>query len=840
MFLKRNKKGSVFLYLMFVFILVIPGFPAYSAEVQPIKLSIVEVTASGNDGNFPENTLDDDLGTRWSSQGLEEWILYDLGSTQEIGYLGLAFHNGNQRQSYFDVQVSNDGTVWETVLQNGVSKEGELGLAAYDVEDSSARYLKILCKGNSVNLWNSITVTHIYSPTADGQLVLAELTPPKPEEREDVTYTKPGLINFDGSQHAIHKPNKVTGKTLNVLDYGADTKDNEMDDLPAILAAIEAANPGDEVYLPNGTYNLNGTLANDGSSHIALESGVNLRGESQNNVFLVSDFDADVPSGKVLRSYGMNNIVVSNLTITSTFDGKYSTDSTKTNPDLGGPTYGIYITDGAGDAPSYNILVEHVTIEKYQRMGVRVENSHDVVVQHALFQNATDVGGGGAGYGVSIQGVPKTDRTGYKNDTRYNVVRNSAFKGPYIRHGALIQYFAHNNVIYNNTFKNTVLDSIDLHGEDEFLNEIYKNTITGIVNGAGIGVGNTGGTAPTNHDASGAYNYIHDNKISNSREGIKVYMGSPNTIIEKNMITNTTEPSNGKGIYILNAPGTIIRDNMISNNTADGFTGIVLAHDKGDTKAGNIGAGDPKNITITGNQIKGNTNGIRIEAGSEIVMNDNQVEKNTENDFYINLESGGQEEIPGEQEKLTPAADALVDIERPTSNYGLENPDLTAAGSADKNYYKYFNIKNNLDNTKGRIAYFQFDIADINDVKEAILELTGKIGSNTTSVELDVFGLTNDNWAEDTITWQNSPNHASESVTVTGIGDSAVFLGSITVDSAEATKINLDVTPFVKSQPDGKVTLMIVDTKGQNGNINMYSKEDSNQANWPSLLIKKQ
>ena len=839
MFSKRNKKGSVLLYLMFVLILVIPGIHAYSAEVQPIKLQIVEVTASGNDGNIPENTLDDDLGTRWSSQGLEEWILYDLGSTQEVGYLGLAFHNGNQRHSYFDVQVSKDGTAWETVLQNGVSKEGELGLAAYDVEDSSARYVKILCKGNSVNLWNSITVTHIYGPTEDGQLILAELVPPKQEERVDLTYTKPGLINPDGSEHVIHMPNKVTGKKHNVLDYGANPADNELDDLPAILAAIEAASPGDEVYLPNGTYNLMGTLPSDGSSHIALKSGVNLRGESQNKVFLVSDFDADVPSGKVLRSYGMNNIVVSNLTITSTFDGKYSTDSSKTNPDIGGPTYGIYITDGVGDTPSYNILVEHVTIEKYQRMGVRIENSHDVVVQHALFQNATDVGGGGAGYGVSIQGVPKTDRTGYRNDTRYNVVRNSVFQGPYIRHGALIQYYAHNNVIYNNTFENTVLDSIDLHGEDEFLNEIYKNTITGVLTGAGIGVGNTGGTAPTNHDASGAYNYIHDNKISNWREGIKVHMGSSNTIIEKNMITHTTEPADAKGIYIQNAPGTIIRDNMISNNTAHGFIGILLAHDNGDTKADNIGAGDPKNITITGNHIMGNTNGIRIEAGSEIVMNDNKVEKNRENDFFINLESGGQEENSGVQEKLTPTGDALVDIERPTSNYGLENPELTTAGSADKNYYKYFNIKNNIDHTKGRIAYFRFDIADLNDVKEAILELTGKIGSNTTTVELDVFGLTNDNWAEDTITWQNSPNHAQDSVTVTGIGESAAYLGSITVDSVGAEKINLDVTHFVKSQSDGKVTLMIMDTKGQNGNINMYSKEDSNQANWPSLLIEK-
>ena len=102
-----------------------------------------------------------------------------------------------------------------------------------------------------------------------------------------------------------------------------------------------------------------------------------------------------------------------------------------------------------------------------------------------------------------------------------------------------------------------------------------------------------------------------------------------------------------------------------------------------------------------------------------------------------------------------------------------------------------------------------------------------------------MFGLTNDNWSEETITWENSPNHTQESVLVTGVGESATYLGSITVDSAEVAKINLDVTEYVKSQSDGKITLMIVDTKGQNGNINIYSKEESNQNNRPSLHIKK-
>ncbi|WP_246941784.1 DNRLRE domain-containing protein [Bacillus pinisoli] len=836
---KPGKSFTIFLYVL-VFILVIPSIQVHSEQEQPSKHTVVDVTASGHDGNFPENTLDDNLSTRWSSQGRSEWVLYDLGSSKEVGYVGLAFYKGDSRQSYFDIQVSTDGVNWSTVLTDGISKEGEAGLVAYDIEDSVARYVKIVGKGNTSNDWNSLTVTHLYRPSESGDLLLMELVPPKPEEREDVTYTVPGLVNPDGSKHPIHKANKVVGKRWNVIDFGADPSDSGQDDLPAILAAIEAASAGDEVFLPKGTYNLKSTLPNDGSSHIALKSGVNIRGESQKHVFLVSDFDADDSSGKVFRAYGMNNIVISHLTITSTFNGNYSSDSKQNNPDRGGPVYGIYIADGFGNTPSSNILIEHVTIEKYQRMGVRIENSHDIVVQHALFQNATDVGGGGAGYGVSIQGVPKVDRTGYKNDTRFNVVRNSVFKGPYIRHGTLLQYYAHNNEIYNNTFENTVLDAIDLHGEDEYLNEIYQNTISGIITGAGIGVGNTGGTAPSNHDASGPYNYIHDNKITNSREGIKVYLGSPNTIIENNTIMNSTEPSNAKGIYILNAPGTIIKDNKIMNNKAEGFVGILLAHDNGDSNSNNIGSGDPTNITISGNQIKGNTNGIRVEAGSNIFMNDNDVSKSVENDYYLNFQQTKQDEdILGEEEVVIPSADAIVDIERPTSNYGLEDPNLTAAGSSDKNYYKYFNVKSNSDFSKGRVAFFKFEVNNLNEIRNVLFELSGKIGSNTTSVELDVYGLTNDQWNEETITWENAPNLATDSVKVTGIGETATLLGHINVATSETEKINIDVTDFVKAQSDGKVTLMVVDTIGQNGNVNIYSKDESNESRWPALIIGK-
>ena len=108
-------------------------------------------------------------------------------------------------------------------------------------------------------------------------------------------------------------------------------------------------------------------------------------------------------------------------------------------------------------------------------------------------------------------------------------------KGPYLRHGSLIQNVAHNNVLRNNHYMNTKLDSIDLHGELEYLNEVYGNTIENILTGGGVGLGNTGGTAPSNHSKSGPNNHIHDNVIRNSREGIVVTMGTPDTLIENNI-----------------------------------------------------------------------------------------------------------------------------------------------------------------------------------------------------------------------------------------------------------------------------------------------------------------
>jgi hypothetical protein len=79
------------------------------------------VTASTNDGNTPANTVDNNLGTRWSAVGDGHWIKYDLGSTQALSRVRIAVYNGTSRQNRFDLQVSMDNVNWVNVHTNILS-----------------------------------------------------------------------------------------------------------------------------------------------------------------------------------------------------------------------------------------------------------------------------------------------------------------------------------------------------------------------------------------------------------------------------------------------------------------------------------------------------------------------------------------------------------------------------------------------------------------------------------------------------------------------------------------------------------------------------------------------
>ena len=134
------------------------------------------VTAKGDDGNVPQNTLDSNLNTRWSNLGFPSWIQYDLGESQPICNVDIAWYRGNFRVNAFTISGSNDGINF-TPIFSGQSSGKTIGLERYDVRDTMSRYLRITVTGNTENSWSSISEVRI-----NGGAETPPQPPPPPTE----------------------------------------------------------------------------------------------------------------------------------------------------------------------------------------------------------------------------------------------------------------------------------------------------------------------------------------------------------------------------------------------------------------------------------------------------------------------------------------------------------------------------------------------------------------------------------------------------------------------------------------------------------------------------------
>ncbi|HRY53489.1 MAG TPA: right-handed parallel beta-helix repeat-containing protein [Spirochaetia bacterium] len=432
-----------------------------------------------------------------------------------------------------------------------------------------------------------------------------------------------GLYDEAGLPRPIRRPAPAAGRSLDVTaaPFLAD-RGGKADARPAIEAALAAARPGDELYFPEGTYLLASPSSADRRANILLKCGVSLRGQSREGTILRTSFDeaysARKPAGSnryvaVLGS-GVSELAISSLTLSSTWTGELSLDATRNNPGHGGPNNQLRLEAGGG-RPCERVLVEDVAVERFINIGIRVDRGcREVLVSRCVARLATDLGGGGCGYGFQLSGKPDNSldnseryanpNLGTLDDSCYNAILECRSEGPYIRHAALIQYWAHHNLVSGCSFEGTALDSIDLHGEDEYANEISGNTVRGCRGGAAIGLGNSGGTSVV-HDKSGPGNLVAGNEILDCLQGISVRYGSPGTVIRGNRIRGCSRPR-GIGILLGFAPGTAVEGNLIEGNPGEGFVGIALARDKAE---GHSRAGAPSACSIRENRVFDNPRG---------------------------------------------------------------------------------------------------------------------------------------------------------------------------------------------------------------------------------------
>jgi parallel beta-helix repeat protein len=397
-------------------------------------------------------------------------------------------------------------------------------------------------------------------------------------------------------------PDASTGRTFNIQNYGATSNNAANDDAQVINAVINAAQPGDTVYMPNGTYHIKST--------INLKTGVSLVGQSRDNTVLaiVSPGTAQ-GAAAVYAAPGVNNLTVSNFTITLA-SGR---------PPLAGVRLG-----NPGGAPVSRIAVKNLFIEKFERFGVELENTNNVLVDGTIVKNATALDGTGQGYGILISGY----------DAYNNWISNNTV-GPVIRHAILIQG-AHNNLVENNRITGTVSGAIDLHGEDEYANEIRYNVISDGVrngttvspNGAGIEVGEYSGVIGTTtmHDNSGPGNYIHHNTVYNYSYGFRITNNSNYTFVEDNVFYDNDEVGilanlaplnnlyisrnevygNAHGILLYAVTQAVVTDNIVHDNTGVGIgvdpqtTPYIITGNTVTNNGTNVYLGNPYGVYVPG------------------------------------------------------------------------------------------------------------------------------------------------------------------------------------------------------------------------------------------------
>src|SRR5438876_518663 len=133
-----------------------------AADLTPLPAT--SVVASANDGNLPQNTLDNTLATRWSAQGDGQWIRYDLGALVAVDHVDIAWYLGDTRASSFDIQVSLDTVTWTKVF-SGQSSGQTLQLESYAFPTTAGRYVRIVGHGNGASSWNSIAEVAILGTT---------------------------------------------------------------------------------------------------------------------------------------------------------------------------------------------------------------------------------------------------------------------------------------------------------------------------------------------------------------------------------------------------------------------------------------------------------------------------------------------------------------------------------------------------------------------------------------------------------------------------------------------------------------------------------------------------
>ena len=125
------------------------------------ETQILGVSASASDTSFPASgVLDSNPQTLWSTFGKGAWLQLDLGNVKTVCSLDISWYKGNLRNVNFIISVSKDGSTYKNVFDSK-SSGTTTSFERYDLQDSSARYIKITVNGNTQNNYATIAALRV-------------------------------------------------------------------------------------------------------------------------------------------------------------------------------------------------------------------------------------------------------------------------------------------------------------------------------------------------------------------------------------------------------------------------------------------------------------------------------------------------------------------------------------------------------------------------------------------------------------------------------------------------------------------------------------------------------
>jgi parallel beta-helix repeat protein len=414
--------------------------------------------------------------------------------------------------------------------------------------------------------------------------------------------------------------------TIYVDDVAGSGPGNPPEDYTSIQAAINAASPGDTIFIYAGTY----------AEKLTVTKALTLEGENRDTTIIQS------PGGWYtigIYAYFVSGITIENLNFQGFYFGiymRYSSSVTITNNIVTNNNYGMYIMG----CPSSTITGNTVTGPG--DYGIRLSSSKLCTLKNNVIANYD--------YNFGVDSYYKVDYYQYIDST--NTVDG---KPIYYLEGV-------SNVEFNsvNSYKDAgfigVLDSDKVTIKDL----AFSN------NNHGILLVDTTNAVIQNVEVSDAYYGIFlyssasatltDNIVSDNYYGIYLKEAGSSTL------TDNTATDNNNGIYVGYSDSSTVTDNTVTGNSQ----GIVLFHSASCTAADNTATGNLGGIqvnlspscivtgntandntdsgisvidmsyytTVTSNTLTGNKNGIYVRSWY-ITLSSNTITESTSYGIYM-------------------------------------------------------------------------------------------------------------------------------------------------------------------------------------------------------------